>query len=87
LLTKVGGRDNGETLGGYTVHHLSVGIAQDVWSAVVYADNLTDKFAESAVRLDPSVTRDVGGFTLRRYYRNVIRPRTVGVEFRYRFGD
>jgi outer membrane receptor protein involved in Fe transport len=87
LLTKVGGRDNGETLGGYTVHHLSVGIAQDVWSAVVYADNLTDKFAESAVRLDPSVTRDVGGFTLRRYYRNVFRPRTVGVEFRYRFGD
>src|SRR5690606_3032077 len=87
VLTKVGSRDNGETLGGYTVHHLSLGLSEGAWSAVVYADNLTDKFAESAVRLDPSYNRGVGDFSLRRYYRNVIRPRTVGVEFRYSFGD
>jgi hypothetical protein len=31
--------------------------------------------------------RDVGNFTLRRYYRDVLRPRSIGVEFRYSFGD
>jgi hypothetical protein len=31
--------------------------------------------------------RDVGTFALRRYYRDVLRPRSVGVEFRYSFGD
>lgn len=87
VLTKVGSRDNGETLGGYTVHRMSVGLSEGSWSAVIYADNLTDKYAESAVRLDPSYVRDAGDFALRRYYRNVIRPRTVGVEVRYSFGQ
>ena len=86
ILTKVGLRNNGETLGGYTVHGLSAGISQERWSATLYADNLTDKFAETAVRQDPTKIRNVGGFDLRRYYRSVMRPRSVGIEFRYRVG-
>ncbi|MBN1238720.1 MAG: TonB-dependent receptor [Gammaproteobacteria bacterium] len=83
-LTKVGMRGGGERLGGYTLHSATVGVGQDRWSATLYADNLLDKFAETGVRLDPSYVRDVGGFTMRRYFRNVLRPRTVGIEFRYR---
>jgi outer membrane receptor protein involved in Fe transport len=86
VLTKVGLRNNGETLGGYTVHGLSAGLSQDRWSATLYADNVTDKFAETAVRQDPTKIRSVGGFDVRRYYRNVMRPRSVGIEFRYRVG-
>ena len=86
VLTKVGLRNNGETLGGYTVHGLSAGFSQDRWSATLYADNVTDKFAETAVRQDPTKIRNVGGFDVRRYYRNVMRPRSVGIEFRYRVG-
>jgi iron complex outermembrane recepter protein len=84
VITKVGLRSDGETLGGYTVHSLSAGIGHERWSANVFIDNLTDKFAETGVRLDPSYIRAVNGFDLRRYFRNVIRPRTIGIEFRYR---
>ena len=54
------------------------------WSANLFIDNLTDKFAETGVRLDPSYIRVVNGFDVRRYFRNVIRPRAIGIEFRYR---
>ncbi len=87
VYTKVGLRNDGEVLGGYTVHNLSVGLSRDNWSATLFADNLTDKFAETGVRQDPSFIRNVNGFDLRRYYRNVLRPRSVGLEFRYRFGE
>ena len=86
ILTKVGLRNNGETLGGYTIHGLSAGVSQDRWSATFYADNLTDKFAETAVRQDSTKIRNVAGFDVRRYYRSVIRPRSFGLEFRYRVG-
>jgi outer membrane receptor protein involved in Fe transport len=87
VYTKVGLRGDGEILGGYTVHHASIGIGRDRWRATLYADNLTNKFAETSVRQDPTFIRDVGGFALRRYFRNVIRPRTVGIEFRYSLGE
>jgi len=87
VLTKVGLRSDGEILGGYSIHSASVRLSQDRWSATLYADNLTNKFAETAVRQDPTLIRNVGGFDLRRYFRNVLRPRSVGVEFRYSFGD
>ena len=87
VLTKVGLRSNGETLGGFTVHSASVGIANARWSAVLYADNLTDKFAETSVRLDQSFIREVANFRLRRYYRDVLRPRSIGIEFRYSLGE
>jgi outer membrane receptor protein involved in Fe transport len=87
VLTKVGLRNNGETLGGYTVHGASVSLSRDRWTTSLYADNLTDKFAETSVRQDPTFVRDVGNFALRRYFRDVLRPRTVGIEFRYRLGE
>jgi outer membrane receptor protein involved in Fe transport len=84
IITKVGMRNDGERLGGYTVHSLSAGVSHERWSTNLFVDNLTDKFAETGVRLDPSYIRNVNGFDLRRYFRNVLRPRTVGIEFRYR---
>lgn len=86
VLTKVGLRNDGETLGGYAVHGISAGLSDGRWSAALYADNLTNKFAETAVRLDPTTIRDVGDFALRKYYRHVLRPRSVGVEIRYSLG-
>ena len=86
VLTKVGLRNDGEVLGGYTIHHASIGLLRDRWSARLYADNLTNKFAETSVRQDPTFVRDVANFSLRRYFRNVLRPRSVGIEFRYSLG-
>jgi outer membrane receptor protein involved in Fe transport len=87
VLTRVGMRNGGERLGGYTVHNLAVSVGKDRWLATLYADNVTDKYAETAVRLEPSSIRDVSGFDVRRYFRNVLRPRTIGLEFRYSIGE
>ena len=87
VLTKVGMRSGGEVLGGYTVHNASISLSRDQWSATLYADNLTDKYAATSVRLDRSAIFDSGGFAVRRYYRNVLRPRTIGLEFRYSIGE
>ncbi len=45
----------------------------------------TDEFAVTSVRQNRTFIRDVGGFRMRRYYEDVIRPLEVGVTFNYRF--
>ena len=87
VLTRVGMRDGGEELGGYSVHNLGVSLSRDRWQTTLYADNLTDKYAETAVRGEPSSIRAVNGVDVRRYFRNVLRPRTIGLEFRYSIGE
>ena len=87
VLTRVGLRNGGEVLGGYTVHHASVSIGKDRWTAMLYADNLFDKFAETAVRETPLLIHEVNGIASRRYFRDVLRPRTFGIELRYSLRD
>ena len=48
---------------------------KDTWQVTLYVDNVFDKYAETGVRTDPSFIRDVEGFTLRRYFQNMVRPR------------
>ncbi|MBS94135.1 MAG: hypothetical protein CL799_06810 [Chromatiales bacterium] len=78
-------REGGEELPGYSVHFTSVGVSDDSWEASLFIDNLFDKYAETGVRLDQDRLYTVGPFVLRQYFKNVIRPRTVGVDFRYKF--
>ncbi|MDH3977217.1 MAG: TonB-dependent receptor, partial [Gammaproteobacteria bacterium] len=93
VYTKTGLRGSGESLSGFTVHHLSAGISDETWSVRLFADNLFDKYAVTGVRNDKDyIDKRADGdgigsnqFTLRRYYQNVIRPRTIGIDFRYRF--
>jgi outer membrane receptor protein involved in Fe transport len=87
VLTRVGMRDGGEELGGYSIHNVALSMSRDRWQATLYADNLTDKYAETAVRGDPSSIRAVNGVDVRRYFRNVLRPRAIGLEFRYSIGE
>src|SRR5690606_24662195 len=89
VYTRVGLRADGEVLGGYTVHSAALSLSKDNWTATLFADNLTDKLAETSVRLSPAYigTSPNGAFDMRRYFRDVLRPRSVGVEFRYRFGE
>lgn len=87
VLTSVGMRNDGESLAGYTLHSASISLRRDQWQATLYADNLTDKYAETSVRGTPASIGQNGPFDIRRYYRNVLRPRTIGVEFRYSVGE
>ena len=81
-------RDFGESLGGFTVHSASVSLSGDSWTATLYGKNLFDKYAETGVRNDVSfIGSDFSSndFALRRYYKDVITPRVLGVELSYRF--
>jgi iron complex outermembrane receptor protein len=85
VITKVGERDFGESLDGYTLHRVSTTWFKDSWTVSLYADNVFDEYAETGVRLDSSYVRAVEDFDLRRYYHNVVRPRQVGMRFVYNF--
>ena len=90
VYTKVGLRNNGEALGGYSLHGASVTLSRDQWSARLYADNLFDKYAITSVRRDRSYVRAIertdGSFVdSRTYFQSMLRPRTIGLEFTYKF--
>ena len=77
----------GEILPGFTIHNLSFGIAGDQWDLMLFANNLTDKYAESGVREDPSfrvTSIESAAPTYRRYAKYAITPRQIGIDFRWR---
>jgi len=101
VLTKagVGGsdccREDGEALSGFAVHNLGLGLAGDRWEARLFADNLSNKYAETGLRGDLFYVQG-NGFgidnnwgsnpkTLRTYHKNMIRPRTIGLDLRWFF--
>jgi len=99
IFTKVGignecCRDNGEKFDSFAVHNLGLGIAGRTWEARLFADNLLNEYAETGVRKDTSWIQG-NGFGIenfwpdpkiqRDYYKNMIRPRTIGIDFRWRF--
>ena len=88
VLTRVGRRNDGEALGGYTLHDASMGLETGTWSLKFYAKNLFDKYAVTGVRAstDPYYTRQIGEFTLRSRYDAVLEPMRVGLVYTYRFG-
>jgi iron complex outermembrane receptor protein len=92
ILTRVGERNNGEALPGFAVHNLSVALSGERWTATLYSQNLANKYAKTGTRQDASYIRkvptgDPNGFDMRRYFHNVLRPRTIGLDLRWRFGD
>jgi iron complex outermembrane receptor protein len=99
VYTKVGLRSGGEALPGYAVHGVSLGVSNGPWSATLYADNVWDKYAVTSVRRDRTYIRaitrldwdtpdpddEIASIPSRTYYQSMLRPRTVGLEFAYRF--
>jgi iron complex outermembrane receptor protein len=85
VITKVGKRDNGESLSGFALHNVSATWFKDSWSVALYADNVFDKYAETGVRGDFGDIENVEGFDSRYYFHHVVRPRQFGMRFRYNF--
>jgi iron complex outermembrane recepter protein len=86
VFTRVGLRNGGEALPGYDLHSLSFGLSKDAWKVSLYADNLFDQYAVSAVRTERSFIRSVSGVPLRSFHEDIIRPRVIGLEIKYAFG-
>lgn len=90
VLTKTGARANGEALPGFAVHNMSASLDTNQWNITLYANNLLNKFAVTGVRDDTATLQsvaDANGDTVtpRRYFNNVLQPRSVGVRATYRF--
>ncbi|MDG1468663.1 MAG: TonB-dependent receptor, partial [Glaciecola sp.] len=93
VLTKVGGRADGEFVPGFALSNISATIADDSWSVALYVDNLFNKYAYTSVRRDRA-DLGLGRFEslepnrvdiLRNYGRYVVEPRKIGVKFTYTF--
>ena len=85
VITKAGERNFGESLDGFSLHNVSATWFRDSWTVALYADNVFDEYAETGLRDDYGQIRQVGDFDLRRYFHNVVRPRQIGMRFRYSF--
>ena len=86
VISKVGLRDNGETLPGYGLSNISAKLTADAWSTTVYVNNLFNKYAVTSVRRSDADITSANGVELQRNYGHYInRPLTVGVKFNYKF--
>ncbi len=85
VYTRVGLRNNGEILGGYSTHNAAWTLFGEQWDLRFYVKNAFDKYAETGVRGTPAFIRDINGFALRTYYKSVLEPRRIGVDFTWRF--
>jgi len=90
VLTRVGGRGDGETLGGFALHSASAVLRADRWSVALYAENLFDKRAVTSVTANRNYVQSVANIdgdpvALRAYSKNVVRPRQLGLRFTYDF--
>ncbi|MBT2151752.1 TonB-dependent receptor [Pseudoalteromonas tetraodonis] len=86
VISKVGLRDNGEALPGYSLSNISAKLTADAWSTTLYVDNLFNKYAVTSVRRsDADITTANGADIQRNYGYYVNRPLTVGIKFNYQF--
>ena len=86
VLSRIGLRDNGETLPGYSLSNISAKLTADAWSTTLYVDNLFNKYAVTSVRRsDADITSANGADIQRNYGHYINRPLTVGVKFNYKF--
>jgi iron complex outermembrane receptor protein len=85
VYSKTGLRGFGEKIPDYFLHKASVGVQKDNWDLTLFADNLFDKYAVVAVGNDTSDIGQINGVTKRYYNKAVLRPRSVGVEFRVHY--
>jgi len=60
---------------GFSTFDFSAGISKDAWTTQLYIDNLTNKLAWTYSQYNEYVKAD-----------SVIRPRTAGLRFGYKFG-
>lgn len=85
IYSKIGLRGNGEVLPDYWVSKASVGVSRENWDVTLFADNIFNEYAVVAVSNDFGAVGQVDGVTKRYYAYGVLRPRSVGVDLRYRY--
>lgn len=86
IYSRVGLRGNGEAIPGYVTHSASLTYVTKPFEVGLFADNIFDKYAVTAISNDISSYNQVRTDVVERYYsRGVLTPRRVGVEFRFHY--
>lgn len=86
IYSRVGLRGFGEKIPGYTTHRASVTYRTRHFDVGLYADNVFDKYAYTAVSNDLSSFNQARTGVVERYYtRSVLTPRRVGLDVRLRY--
>ena len=86
IYSRVGLRGNGEKIPGYVTHSASLTYISERFEIGLFADNIFDKYAVTAISNDISSYNQVRTDVVERYYaRGVLTPRRVGVDFRIHY--
>lgn len=85
VLSRTGGRGDSLTLDSFGIADLSLVYESDSWMVTGYVTNLFDEFAESGAQSSAPFNQVVDGASVRSFLTQVLRPRTVGARFTYRF--
>jgi outer membrane receptor protein involved in Fe transport len=86
VVTRLGwDRAFGDKLPGFVLHRASISWQNDQYTIGIFANNIFDKYAVTAVSNDRSRIGQNDGVRLRYFRRTVIAPRTVGLEVRVKY--
>ncbi|KRB82909.1 TonB-dependent receptor [Sphingomonas sp. Root710] len=86
IYSRVGLRGNGEVIPGYVTHRASVTYRAKAFEVMLFADNIFDKYAVTAIGNDKSSFNQVRTNVVERYYAlGVLTPRRVGVDVRFHY--
>ena len=86
IYSRVGLRGNGEKIPGYVTHSASVTYIARQFEVGLFADNIFDKYAVTAISNDVSSFNQVRTDVVERYYAlGVLTPRRVGIDFRIHY--
>lgn len=86
IYSRVGDRGNGQTIPHYITHSASINYVTDRFEIGLFADNIFDKYAVTAISNDYSSYNQVRTDVTERYYElGVLTPRRVGIDFRLHY--
>ncbi|WP_066723899.1 TonB-dependent receptor [Sphingomonas pituitosa] len=86
IYSRVGLRGNGEVIPDYLTHRASVTYRGDRFEVGLFADNIFNKYAYTAISNDISSFNQARTGVVERYYaRSVLTPRRVGIDFRIHY--
>lgn len=86
IYSRVGLRGNGEVIPSYVTHSASLKYVTNRYEIGLFADNIFDKYAVTAISNDVSSYNQVRTDVVERYYAlGVLTPRRVGIDFRIHY--
>jgi iron complex outermembrane receptor protein len=86
IYSRIGLRGNGEVIPGYVTHRAAVTYHGEHFDLGVFADNIFDKYAVTAIGNDISSYNQTRTGVVERYYgTSILTPRRVGVDFRFHY--